>query len=36
MTPEEAQRVLDAIDEDPEDVDRRRAPATGRRPQRPW
>ena len=32
MTPEEAQRLLDAIEEDPEDVERRRLPATGRRP----
>ena len=36
MTREEAERLLDAIDEDPDDVDRRRAPATGRRPRRPW
>jgi len=36
MTPEEAERILDAIDEDPEDVDRRRAAATGPRPRRPW
>lgn len=36
MTPEEAERLLDAVDEDPEDVDRRRAAATGPRPRRPW
>jgi hypothetical protein len=36
MTPEEAERLLDAIDEDPQDVERRRAPATGPRPRRPW
>jgi tetratricopeptide (TPR) repeat protein len=36
MTQEEAERLLDAVNEDPGDVDRRRAPATGRRPIRPW
>jgi hypothetical protein len=36
MTEEEAQRLLDAVDEDPGDVNRRRAPATGRRPRNPW
>ena len=36
MTPQEAQRLLEAIEEDPEDVDRRRAPATGRRPLKAW
>jgi tetratricopeptide (TPR) repeat protein len=36
MTPEEAERILDAIAEDPEDVDRRRPAATGPRPRRPW
>ena len=36
MTPEEAQRLLEAIEEDPEDVDRKRAPATGRRPLKAW
>jgi Ca-activated chloride channel family protein len=36
MTPEEAERLLDAIDEDPQDVERRRAAATGPRPRRPW
>ena len=36
MTAEEAERLLDAIDENPEDVNRRRAAATGRRPRKPW
>jgi len=36
MTPEEAERLLDAIDEDPGDVERRRVPVTGPRPRRPW
>ena len=37
LTPEEAERLLDAIDENPEDVNRRRAaPATGPRIRRPW
>ena len=36
MTPEEAQRLLDAIQEDPGDVNRRQAPATGRRPRKKW
>lgn len=36
MTPEEAERLLGAIDEDPGDVERRRAPVTGARPRRPW
>ena len=36
MTPEEAQRLLEAIEEGPEDVDRKRAPATGRRPLKAW
>jgi tetratricopeptide (TPR) repeat protein len=36
MTPEEAERLLDAIDEDPDDVERRRAPVPGPRPRRPW
>jgi tetratricopeptide (TPR) repeat protein len=36
MTREEAERLLDAIDENPEDVDRRRAAPTGRRPLRTW
>lgn len=36
MTQEEAERLLDAIDEDPEDVNRKRASARGRRPKKPW
>jgi hypothetical protein len=36
MTPEEAQRLLDAVDEDPEEVNRPRVPVTGARPRRPW
>ena len=36
MTPEEAQRLLGAIEEDPEDVDRKRAPVTGRLPLKAW
>ena len=36
MTPEEAERLLDAIQEQPDSVERRRAPATGPRPSRPW
>jgi len=36
MTPEEAERLLDAIDEDPGDVDRKRAAPRGRKPRKPW
>jgi Ca-activated chloride channel family protein len=36
MTPEEAQRLLEAVDEDPDEVNRPRAPVTGVRPRRPW
>lgn len=36
MTPQEAQRLLEAVEEDPEDVDRKRVPATGRRPLKAW
>jgi Ca-activated chloride channel family protein len=36
MTPEEAERLLDAIDENPEDVNRKPAAATGRKPKKPW
>lgn len=36
MTEEEAERLLDAIREDPSSVERRRAQATGRVPRRPW
>ena len=36
MTPEEAERLLNAIREDPGDVNRKRAPATGKRPRKKW
>lgn len=36
MTPEEAQRLLDAIEEDPGDVNRKPVTARGRKPRRPW
>lgn len=36
MTEEEARRLLDALDEDPGDVNRRPASARGRRPTKPW
>ena len=36
MTPEEARRLLDAIDEDPGDVNRKPAAARGRRPKKIW
>lgn len=36
MTPEEAQRLLEALQEDPGDVNRRRVAATGRRPRKDW
>ena len=36
MTPEEAERLLDAIDEDPGDVNRKPVSTRGRRPRRPW
>lgn len=36
MTQEEAERLLEAIREDPGEVNRRRAPATGRRPRKDW
>lgn len=36
MTPEEAERLLDAIEEDPDDVNRKRISARGRRPRKPW
>jgi Ca-activated chloride channel family protein len=36
MTQEEAQRLLDAIQEDPGDVNRRPASARGRRPRKDW
>ncbi|MEQ1856666.1 MAG: tetratricopeptide repeat protein [Longimicrobiales bacterium] len=36
MTPEEAERLLQAVQEDPDEVNRPRAPATGVRSRRPW
>ena len=36
MTEEEAERLLDAIEEDPEDVNRRPTSARGRLPRKPW
>ena len=36
MTREEAERLLQAVQEDPDDVNRRQAPLRGRRPRKPW
>jgi len=36
MTPEEAERLLDAIREDPDDVNRKPAAARGRKPKKIW
>jgi hypothetical protein len=36
MSREEAERLLGAIDEDPDEVDRKRASPLGRRPRKPW
>jgi tetratricopeptide (TPR) repeat protein len=36
MSPAEAERLLQAVDEDPDDVNRPRAPTVGPRPRRPW
>lgn len=36
MSPEEARRMLEAVDEDPGDVNRRPVAATGRRPRKAW
>ena len=36
MSPEEAERLLDALDEDPGDVNRKPVTARGRRPKKPW
>ena len=36
MTPQEAERLLNAIREDPGEVNRKRAPATGKRPRKDW
>jgi hypothetical protein len=36
MTEEEAERLLDAIEEDADEVNRKRANARGRKPRKPW
>ena len=36
MTEEEAERLLQGVQEDPGDVNRRQAPLRGRRPSKPW
>jgi Ca-activated chloride channel family protein len=36
MTEEEAERLLQGVQEDPGEVNRRRAPLRGRRPAKPW
>ncbi len=36
MSQEEAERLLDAIEEDPDDVNRKRISARGRLPRKPW
>jgi hypothetical protein len=36
MTPEQAERLLQAITEDPGEVNRRNAQARGRRPRKDW
>jgi tetratricopeptide (TPR) repeat protein len=36
MTPEEAERLLNAIREDPGDVNRKRVPTTGKKPRKEW
>ncbi len=36
MTQEEAERLLQGVQEDPEEVNRRQAPMRGRRPSKPW
>ncbi|MBM4185039.1 MAG: tetratricopeptide repeat protein [Gemmatimonadetes bacterium] len=36
MTPEQAERLLQSVQENPDSVNRPRAPATGVRPRRPW
>jgi len=36
MSREEAERLLQAVQEDPGDVNRRQAPLRGRRPRKPW
>jgi len=36
MTREEAERLLQGVQEDPDEVNRRQAPMRGRRPSKPW
>jgi len=36
MTQEEAERLLQGVQEDPDEVNRRQAPFRGRRPSKPW
>jgi hypothetical protein len=36
MTQEEAERLLQGVQEDPEEVNRRQAPLQGRRPSKSW
>ena len=36
MTAEEAERLLQGVQEDPDEVNRRQAPLRGRRPSKPW
>jgi tetratricopeptide (TPR) repeat protein len=36
MTPEDAERLLEAVQEDPDGMNRPTVPATGARPRRPW
>ncbi len=36
MTQEEAERLLQGVQEDPDEVNRRQAPLRGRRPSKPW
>jgi hypothetical protein len=36
MTQEEAERLLQGVQEDPGEVNRRQAPLRGRRPSKPW
>jgi hypothetical protein len=36
MTQEEAERLLQGVQEDPDEVNRRQPPFRGRRPTKPW
>jgi hypothetical protein len=36
MTEEEAERLLQGVQEDPGEVNRRQPPLRGRRPRKPW